>query len=206
MNPTRFSFAPAALLIALCAALPAHALYKVIGPDGKVSYTDRPPLGVENKVQPVNARRGGSGVEAPLPYELRQVAQRYPVTMYSSKDCSPCNAGRQLLANRGIPFIEKSVTTPEDAEALQRLVGSRDVPALTIGSQTVLGLQRDDWASYLDAAGYPKESKLPPGFQQSAATPLAEPKPKPAPTAARARPAPAPAAEPPAPSASGFRF
>ena len=35
--------APVALSMALLAALPSQALYKVVGPDGKVTYTDTPP-------------------------------------------------------------------------------------------------------------------------------------------------------------------
>ena len=188
---TRFlMLAGPALLAALFTALPAQALYKVVGPDGKVTYTDRPNVSTENKVQPVNAS-GGVANDAGLPYELRQIAQRYPVTLYTSKDCAPCDSGRQLLRQRGVPFAEKTITTYEDNEALQRQTGTRDLPGLTVGGQVVRGFQRDDWTSYLDAAGYPKESKLPPGYPTGGASPLTEPKPGPAPVPARPGAAPA---------------
>lgn len=91
------------VLASLFAATPAHALYKIVGPDGKVTYTDQPPVNVENKVQPMDSR-GNINNDVALPYELRQVAQRYPVTLYVSSDCQPCDAGRQMLRERGIPL------------------------------------------------------------------------------------------------------
>jgi glutaredoxin len=196
---------PAAMLFA---ALPAQALYKVVSPDGKVTYTDTPPpassgmkviqLGASNNVIP----------EAPLPVELRQVAQRFPVTLYTMKQCEPCDSGRTLLRQRGVPFAEKLIVTGDDAEALARVSGSRDAPTLTVGAQVLRGYSADAWGGYLDSAGYPRESKLPATYQYPAATPLTEP---PAPVArpAAAPPAPAPAApvEPPPPATNGgIRF
>ncbi len=192
-------------LVACLVATPALALYKVVGPDGKVSYTDRPPLGLENKVQPMNAPQAAVTTGAPLPLELREASERYPVTLYVSRDCAPCDTGRQLLRDRGVPFTEKIVNTNADAEALQRLFGSRDVPALTIGSQVLRGFQREDWLSYLDAANYPKESKLPKNYQAAAPSPLTIPAAS-APVAARPAPAPAPTPAAPAPNPSNFRF
>jgi len=189
----------------LFTVLPAQALYKVVGPDGKVTYTDRPAVGTENKVQSVGA--GGSVAnDVALPFDLRQAAQRYPVTLYVAPDCSPCDAGRQFLRQRGIPFSEKLVTTADDSNALQRLTGATGLPSLTVGAQVVRGWQREDWASYLDAAGYPKESRLPASFPQGKAEPLTEAKQAaPAPAPAQRQPAPAP--EPaPAPPPSGIRF
>ena len=83
---------------------------------------------------------------------------------------------------------------PEDSEALQRLSGALDAPTLTIGAQVLRGLAPEVWGQYLDSAGYPRESRLPQGYQYPAATPVTErreaaPRPAAAPRAA------APAAE-----------
>jgi glutaredoxin len=206
---TQRSSASLAVLAALAAcaftATPALALYKVVGPDGKITYTDRPAVGVENKVQQVN-NRGSVSNDAALPYELRQVAQRYPVTLYTTTDCAPCDAGRQHLRTRGVPFSERSIVTAQDTEALQRLVGTTSLPVVSIGAQIVRGLQPTTWDSYLDAAGYPKESKLPANFPVGTAEPLTTP-PVAAPASAPAprRPAPAPAPAPQEPP-SKIRF
>jgi len=203
---TLLSLAISVASVATFTALPAQALYKVVGPDGKVTYTDQPSVSTDNKVQSVGAR-GGVANDVALPFELRQATQRYPVTLYVAPDCSPCDAGRQLLRQRGIPFSEKLVTTADDSNALQRLTGTTSLPAMTVGAQVVRGWQREDWMSYLDAAGYPKESRLPANFPQGKAEPLTEARqtaPAPAPQQ-RAAPAPAPSAEP-APPPSGIRF
>ena len=204
---TLLSLAISVASAATFTAVPAQALYKVVGPDGKVTYTDQPSVSTDNKVQSVGAR-GGVANDVALPFELRQAAQRYPVTLYVASDCSPCDAGRQLLRQRGIPFSEKLVTTADDSSALQRLTGATSLPALTVGAQVVRGWQREDWMSYLDAAGYPKESRLPANFPQGKAEPLTEARQAtPAPTAPqRAAPAPAPVAAEPAPPPSGIRF
>ncbi|HMO47588.1 MAG TPA: glutaredoxin family protein [Rubrivivax sp.] len=198
-----------AALAAGCLALPAAAQYKVVGPDGRITYTDRPPTDGSARVSTLG--REAAAPPAPqdaLPQELRQLAQRFPVTLYSSADCTPCDAGRQLLLQRGVPFTEKLVASNDDAAALERLSGARTVPALTVGAQVLRGLSHDEWASYLDLAGYPRESRLPRGWQAAPATPLAAraaPAPAAPPDAPARRPAAAtPEAPPPAPG--GIRF
>ncbi|OYY62032.1 MAG: hypothetical protein B7Y51_09155 [Burkholderiales bacterium 28-67-8] len=184
MNPTLFNWlgeAPrSATSLALMALLmagavsPSQAQYKVIGSDGRITYTDQPPLAAGDKMSQVKTQRIGPSADVSLPAELRQIAQRYPVTLYVSANCAPCDQGRQLLRSRGIPHLEKTVVTGDDGEALQRLTNGRDLPALSIGAQVVRGLSSDTWTSYLDAAGYPKESKLPPSYQFPPASPLTQ--------------------------------
>jgi glutaredoxin len=157
----------------LAAALPAHALYKVVGPDGKVTYTDRAPAGAVGKVTSLSST-GSVVADASLPLELRQSAQRYPVTLYSLAECEPCNEARQFLRVRGIPYAERLIASAEDGEALQRLSGARDAPTLTIGAQALRGFSTELWNSYLDSAGYPRESRLPASYQFPVATPLTE--------------------------------
>lgn len=202
MNPRRLRVRrPIALvLLALAAAGAAQAQYKVIGPDGKVTYTDRPPSSSTAKVTPLASRDAGAAGDAALPLDLRQPVAKYPVTLYTvSGACEPCQAARQLLRQRGIPFAEKQVQSPEDTDALERLSGGRDAPTLAIGSQFLRGLAPDVWSSYLDAAGYPRDSRLPPTYQYAAATPLVDKREATAATVAASRPpvaAPAPAPTP----------
>ena len=55
-----------------------------------------------------------------------------------------------------------------------KLTGGHDAPTLAIGTQMLRGLAPEVWASYLDAAAYPRESKLPSTYQYPAPTPLTE--------------------------------
>jgi glutaredoxin len=200
-------------LLALAAAGPSHALYKVIGPDGKVTYTDRAPTTTEGRASPVGGRAAPlTATEPALPLELRQAASRYPVTLYTTTGaCDPCDAARALLRQRGVPHNERQVISAEDGDALQRLSGGRDAPTLTIGQQTLRGLAADTWNAYLDSAGYPRESKLPVGYTFPPAAPVTERREAAPRTAAEAAaapvPAPAPVAPAPAPApATGIRF
>jgi len=175
-----------ALLTLLLAGAAQAQVYRNVGPDGRVTYSDQPP--------PAGARATGGGAAAggersggALPYQLNQTAQRYPVTLYSGKDCAGCNAGRNLLVNRGVPFTEKTVESNDDIAALQRLAGGTALPVVTIGQQRLTGFSDQDWSQYLDAAGYPKTSQLPASYRRPSPTPL---------VAARA---PAPQANAPAP-------
>jgi hypothetical protein len=94
---------------------------------------------------------------------------------------------------RGVPFSERRISSEEDAQAFERLFGTRTLPVLTVGAQPLKGLSDVDWTAYLDAAGYPKQSRLPKGWQAPAPMPMTERA-----TAAPARPQPPP---PPAPAA-----
>jgi glutaredoxin len=196
-------------------ALPAAAQYKVVGPDGRVTYTDRPPADSTLRITPLGRESIAppANPQDPLPPELRQAAARFPVTLYAAADCAPCDTGRQLLLVRGVPFTEKFIVSEDDAQALEQLTGARTVPSLTIGAQVLRGLSQSEWASYLDLAGYPRESRLPKGWQPPASAPLvARAAPRvPAPPAVPATPrAPArsvpPAAAEAAPAPGGIRF
>jgi len=178
---------PLILALAALPALSAWAQYKVVRPDGSVTYTDRPPIDSNVRVTSMSrnaAQQAAAAANADnaLPIELRQVVARYPVTLYTSADCQPCDAGRKLLQQRGVPYAEKRVTTEEDALALERAVGGRSVPALNVGPQPLRGYSESDWTVFLDTAGYPRESKLPKNWPIPAPTPLVD---KTAPTAPR---------------------
>jgi len=208
-NPTAVSRAALTLSLALF-ALPGLAQFKVIGADGKVTYTDREPSASEGKVVPLGNKAitaQPAAAEPDLPFELRQASTKYPVTLYvTSTACEPCSSGRQLLKQRGIPFTEKLVVTSEDSEALERLSGAREAPTLSIGSQILRGYAAETWAAYLDAAGYPRESRLPSTYQYPAAAPVVERREA---TPVRAEPRVArsqPTAPAIAPAPSGIRF
>lgn len=202
-------------LVALAAllALPAQALFKVVNPDGSISYSDRPPPPTTNARVTQMGRPGVvSDPDQALPAELRTPVQRHPVTLYTTTECAPCDAGRQLLVTRGIPYNERRVLTEEDAQAYERLFGTRTLPLVTIGPQPLRGLSDSDWHAYLDAAGYPRQSRLPRGWPQPTPSPMVERSaPTPAPATVSRQRAPA-AAEPAAesgeesPSPSRVRF
>lgn len=182
-------------------------VYRIVGPDGKVTFSDKPP--VESSTGKVTNAAGGNSSSGPvLPFELRQVANKFPVTLYTGDNCSPCVNAKAMLAGRGIPFVEKTVTSNEDSQALQRISGETSLPFATIGGQQLKGFSDSEWTQFLNAAGYPKTSALPVGYRQVPPTPLVAIAAAPAPAAAPkpAAPVQAAPAAPPANNPAGIKF
>ena len=157
----------------LATATQAQQVHRIVGPDGKVTFSDRAPEDKKAQSTVLSTASGGAASNPALPSELRQIASRFPVTLYTGESCSPCQQARQLLVQRGVPFTERSVNTNDDLDALRRLSGESALPFGTIGRQQLKGFSDAEWTQYLDAAGYPAQSRLPRGYTQPAATPLA---------------------------------
>lgn len=194
------------LATSLVPAVQAQPIYREVGPDGRVVFSDRPLNQASKASTPAGgAADAGSGTNAltnGLPFALRSVAGKYPVTLYTGDDCAPCADARQLLDTRGVPYLEKTVQTEADVAALQKLSGQASLPMASIGSKRLSGYAQSEWSQYLTAAGYPEQSQLPPGYRRPAASPLAPPAKAetPAESGQQAKPA-APAALPAAPAA-----
>lgn len=167
------------------ASSPAWAVYKIVGPDGAVTFSDTPPSSGKDKIIQV-APAGGSSpsVIDALPQPLRGAAREYPATLYTTPRCGACDAGRELLQQRGIPYTEKTVTTEADMRAYKHIAGVEDrLPLLTLGSTKLpIGFSQGGWDTALDAAGYPKHTELPRSYsppQPTSLAPAAPPKPRP---------------------------
>lgn len=191
---------------ALAAAFaPAFAQYKIVGPDGRITYTDRPPQAGQGQAVPLG--RAGSEPAVALPLAVREPMQRFPVVLYTIANCQPCDAGRELLRQRGVPFQERtSASSPADQDAWQKALGSNDAPGLTVGTQVLHGFSAAAWNGTLDLAGYPRTSRLPPNYVAPAPQPLVAvqaTRPAPPPPLPEVRP-PLPDVPPPAPG--GIRF
>ena len=143
------------VLIGLAAfGLPAAAQFKWTGPDGKVIYSDSPPppgVTASTLAGPAAAKSDGKQNLA----GLAPIAAKYPVVLYTTSDCSPCQQARSYLTARGIPFSEKTIKTPADADAF-RAAGLTELrfPTLGVGREHNTGFEQSQWSSLLDAAGY----------------------------------------------------
>ncbi len=168
-------------LVLLLFATVAHAqLYKWVGPDGKVTYSDTPPPPIAKQVEQKTVA-SASAATSGLPYELAQAANANPVTLYTTAECQSCDQGRTSLNARGIPFSEKTVSTNDDLAQLRQAGGSGSLPLLRVGRNKHEGFEAGAWNKLLTAAGYPETSRLPSTYRQRAAEPAA-------PVAAKATP------------------
>ena len=166
--------------LSLLAATPAWAIYKIVGPDGSVTFSDVPPATVQGKnVQSLNAGSGATPQNSfdGFPTALREAARKYPVTLYTGPQCDACDAAREYLQQRGIPFVEKTITTNADIKAYKALSdGSDRLPFISIGATKLpAGFSSSSWSTALDAAGYPKTSALPRTYVRPQPTALVPP-------------------------------
>ena len=140
----------------------AQQVYKSVDKNGRVTYSEVPPLpGSGDKLT------GDSAASVSLPYALQQVVSRYPVTLYTTADCGPCINARLMLTQRGVPFTERTVSSNEDLTAYKRLNSDNNFPLATIAAQQLKGYEESEWTKYLDAAGYPKSSNLPRNYRNA---------------------------------------
>jgi len=200
--------APTSLLLAagLLWMAGAHAqLYKSVGPDGRVTYSDTPPDSapvertLPNRPRPADA----------LPPALANAHTKHPVTLYTTDNCQPCSDGRALLQRRGIPFAEKTVQSDEDLAVLRKAGSDQHLPLLTVGNQKQQGFEADSWNATLSAAGYPETSQLPKSYQNPPAVAAAPPKAAQAATPPAAESGAGAATPPPPPAGNappGFQF
>jgi len=167
----------AALLLLLLTVSAAHAqMYKWKDDKGVTHFTETPPPTTAKKAEVKNYNTTGAGGAA-LPAELAEVVRARPVVLYTTANCGAgCNMARTLLANRGIPYREKTVATTEDFEALKKAGSDGQVPLLLVGRSRQIGFEQDAWDSALTGAGYPTEKMLPQGYSNPPPTPAAPPR------------------------------
>jgi glutaredoxin len=205
MSPFPFRQLPLALG-ALLVATAAVAQYKIVGPDGKVTYTDKPPAGQARADTGAVPAAGNAASPGALPYETRQAMSRFPVTLFAGRTCAPCDDARAWLKTRGVPFTEYSIDTDGDVRALQARFGETTVPVITVGGQRLRGFSPTELESTVTAAGYPAQAQLI-GYRWAPAVPLAPPAPRAvqasAPTPPKALPAPP---SPPEAPRTGIQF
>lgn len=168
------------LLIASFLASSAHAqLYKSIGADGKITYSDLPPPATARSAAhsriaspdiPNIPTAATSFTRAAFPYEIAESVKNFPVTLYSAVNCTPCNEARRFLNQRGIPFTEKTVSTNDDIAQLRQISGDAQLPFLLIGRAKQRGFDAENWQTALTAAGYPESNRLPKNYRNPPAT------------------------------------
>jgi glutaredoxin len=182
MKPKRAFPLFAAVLLAAAVCSPAGAQYRWVDAEGKIHYGDSPPRDAK-EVRSLNVRAAPAGPETKddaarsLPFELRRAAERAPVVLYTAPDCQPCAPAIALLRERGVPYTERSVSSPDDLQEFRRISGGLRLPYVTVGGQSQSGFNPDIWLSLLDAAGYPKGSMLPRSYQWATPQPLVAPPP-----------------------------
>jgi glutaredoxin len=165
------------VMLALLAGVAAgQQMYRWLDENGRTHVTDTPPppgAKIVQTTKPGAAANTGDDKDkdkdksnVQQPFVLARAMKEYPVTLYTSPNCTdPCKAARTLLNKRGVPFKEVQVWEEEGNAELKNLTGSTQVSALKVGSSVQSGYEPTAYTSLLDTAGYPREGVLPAGQQ-----------------------------------------
>ena len=131
-------------------ALDAQTVYKSIGPDGKVVYSDSPPVDGKNarkmKFDNLPASPLPAAARASVEQLKRSTSTAVPATtavvLYSASWCGYCKAAKAYLGARGIAYREIDVDTESGQAAFAQAGGGSGVPLLVAGGQRVQGFSQ----------------------------------------------------------------
>jgi glutaredoxin len=142
---------PTLLLFALlvCAALDARAdIYKVVGPDGKISYTDKEPqtVGAKSEKLKIQTYSGAPSVS-------NSGTSVRKVTILSAEWCGICTRAKNYMKSRGIAFEEWDIDRSDFARAKMRELGARGVPVILAGGQKMVGFSEAGLDAMLKKSG-----------------------------------------------------
>ncbi len=157
----------------------ANAQYKWIDADGNIGYGDhvpttaakilKGPRGFKSEKDHGGApeAKAKQQPEQELPPRLARIVDRFPVTLYTTTACAPCDMARQHLKRRGVPYAERTVSTGRDIQAFSELGFNPDtgIPVLVVGEDKRTGYHAAQWNQLLGSSGYPKKSALPAGYE-----------------------------------------
>lgn len=137
------------ILLLLCALTPpiaqAQTLYKIVTPDGRVVYTDRPPTEgrlvktLTPDAAPATALPPAAAEQLSKLQSLRTAAPTSGVVLYSAAWCGYCTKAKAWLAGKGISYREIDIDTPDGLASYAQAGGRRGVPLLVAGGQRVQG-------------------------------------------------------------------
>lgn len=153
-----FATKVAILCIATSSAADAQILYKSVGPDGKVVYSDKPPAsGKIDKTLDVQALPN-TAIPPQTLKELEQLKRDGKVqtaapgaglVLFSASWCGYSRQAKAHLAQRAVSYREYDIDTPEGKAAFVQAGGGRGVPLLIKNGDRVRGYSREGYEALL---------------------------------------------------------
>ena len=143
-------------------ALHAETLYKVIGADGKITYTDQPPADRKS----TTALRFADAPSTPLPEsvlkyqaalqksmqgrlaEAKKIDAGGSATLFSATWCGYCTQAKAYMQAKGIGYRELDIDTPDGGRAYFEAGGARGVPLLMADGRRIQGFSAGAYDSF----------------------------------------------------------
>ena len=151
--------------LALPAAVHAATLYKSIGPNGEIVYSDQPPQ--SGKVEktfnlsnlpstplPDSVVKYRNDLQKSMEKRLADSGRadsKQPV-IFTAKWCGYCRQALAYLGEKKIGYTEHDIDTPSGMRAFAAAGGSGGVPLLLLGEQKVRGFSRPAYDSLFNRA------------------------------------------------------
>jgi glutaredoxin len=162
---TRVCMLAVTLAILLAPAVQSATVYRSVDADGKVIYSDKPPA--SGKVQktlaitnapstplPESVLRYQAELEKRMKKSLAEAAAppTSPSLLFVTKTCGYCRQAKGFLAEKGIPFQEHDIETPEGMRAFVAAGGGRQgVPVLVQNDKRLIGYSRPAYEAFFSA-------------------------------------------------------
>jgi len=133
-----------------------QTLYKFVGPDGKIVYSDRPPANgkVEKTLHiqsPPNSVLPGAtvGELTRLRKEARPATSALTGTvMFSASWCGYCRKAKAYLSEHGVTYKEVDIDTPEGKAAFAIASTENGVPYLLKNGEGVRGYSKEAYDEF----------------------------------------------------------
>lgn len=129
----------------------AHAeVYKIVGADGKISYSDTPPANPDIKAQTLKIQTWTGS-----PSVSTSGSRVGKVTMLSAQWCGVCKTAKNYMKSHNIAFEEWDVDQSDFARSKMRELGAKGVPVILVGAQKMVGFSPDRLESMIASAKAP---------------------------------------------------
>ena len=139
------------LIVTLVLASPLCAqqqLYKSVGPDGRIVYSDRPPADGKLEKTITYYEQPSSGLSPQVLAYLEQLKGRTSASkaasgngtvLYMAKWCGYCRQAKAFLASKNIPYQEFDIDTKDGLAAYATAGGGKGIPLLFHNGARVQG-------------------------------------------------------------------
>lgn len=121
-------------------------IYKIIGPDGKVSYSDKEPQSEKAEKLKIQTYSGTPSVSS-----LNTAFKR--VTLFSAQWCGACRKAKAYMASHKIAFDEWDIDTSSYAQAKMKEFGAKSIPVILVGDQKMIGFTPEKFEAMRNKAG-----------------------------------------------------